>query len=359
MPAHRPCRDDPRIAGTLDRDAPEEAPNRTRQIAVRVFLLLLAGVSLYLLLPNLVDVFSSWPELRKLHPLWIVAAAGFEAVSFMAVWTLQRIGLRSRSWFAVGTSQLTANAAGTVIPGGGAAAGAAQFSMLVRAGVAPGSVASGLAATAAASTGAVLALPVFAAVAAIGGAAMPKQLQHIAFIGGGAFVLLAAGTVTAFVWDRPLLLVAGGVRAAAGRVGQRERVADLPGRLLRERDAIGAAFAAHPVLALLAALGKWGFDFLVLVCVLEALGVEPDSALLLLAYAAAMVLGLIPLTPGGLGFVEAGLTGMLVLAGVGGSDAAVATLAYRLVAFWLPLPVGLGAWLLFRHRYSGETSSSS
>jgi hypothetical protein len=60
---------------------------------------------------------------------------------------------------------------------------------------------------------------------------------------------------------------------------------------------------------------------------------------------------MIPLTPGGLGFVEAGLVGMLVLAGVGATDAAVATLAYRLVSFWLPIPAGGVAYLMFRHRY--------
>lgn len=353
------------IAETLSRQPPaggEAAPkperSRTRQIVVRVALLLLAGVSLYLLLPSLVDVFSSWPELRKLHPLWIAAAAGFEAVSFMAVWTLQRIALRSRSWFAVGTSQLSANAAGTVIPGGGAAAGAVQYGMLVRSGVPPAAVASGLTATMAASTAAVLALPAVALVAAVGGTAMPHKLQHVAYLGGGAFLLFAGAAIAAFLWDRPLLLVGRGVRAAAGWVRQGDRVADLPERLLHQRDVIRAAFAAHPVLALLAALGKWGFDFLVLVSVLEALDLRPEPALLLLAYASSMLLGLIPLTPGGLGFVEAGLAGMLVLAGVGGGDAAVATLAYRLVAFWLPLPAGLGAWLLFRHRYSSETTSS-
>ena len=60
---------------------------------------------------------------------------------------------------------------------------------------------------------------------------------------------------------------------------------------------------------------------------------------------------LIPFTPGGLGFVEAGLIGMLTLAGVSAGAAAVATLAYRLVAFWLPIPAGGVAWLLFRRRY--------
>jgi hypothetical protein len=67
---------------------------------------------------------------------------------------------------------------------------------------------------------------------------------------------------------------------------------------------------------------------------------------------------MIPLTPGGLGFVETGLTGLLVLAGVGGQQAIVATLAYRLISFWLPLPLGGVAALLHRHRYGSSTSVS-
>ena len=35
-----------------------------RQIVVRVLLLVLAGVSIYLLLPSLLEIFSSWPQLR-------------------------------------------------------------------------------------------------------------------------------------------------------------------------------------------------------------------------------------------------------------------------------------------------------
>jgi uncharacterized protein (TIRG00374 family) len=60
---------------------------------------------------------------------------------------------------------------------------------------------------------------------------------------------------------------------------------------------------------------------------------------------------MIPLTPGGLGFVEAGLVGMLTLAGVDAGESVTATLAYRLVAFWLPIPAGGVAYLLFRRRY--------
>src|SRR5439155_1267434 len=93
------------------------------------------------------------------------------------------------------------------------------------------------------------------------------------------------------------------------------------------------------------------FNYLALLAALRAVGAAPRPSLVLLAYAAAKLLGLIPLTPGGLGFVEAGLVGTLTLAGVSGPGAVAATLLYRLVAFWLPIPAGGVAYVLFRRRY--------
>ncbi len=69
---------------------------------------------------------------------------------------------------------------------------------------------------------------------------------------------------------------------------------------------------------------------------------------MLLAFCAAQVLAQIPFTPGGLGFVEAGLTATLALAGVAPSDALVATFAYRLFSYWLMMPAGLAALGLHR-----------
>ncbi len=68
------------------------------------------------------------------------------------------------------------------------------------------------------------------------------------------------------------------------------------------------------------------------------------------------MLAQVPVTPGGLGFVEAGLTATLALAGVGASDAILATLAYRLFSYWLPLPVGLAAYTLHRRRMAAAAA---
>jgi putative heme transporter len=68
----------------------------------------------------------------------------------------------------------------------------------------------------------------------------------------------------------------------------------------------------------------------------------------LLAYVLSLALALVPVTPGGLGFVEAGLTSILVLAGVSSDQAVLGTLLYRLFAFWLPIPLGVLAWTGWR-----------
>jgi putative heme transporter len=108
--------------------------------------------------------------------------------------------------------------------------------------------------------------------------------------------------------------------------------------------------------ALLSALGKWLFDYLALLAALAAVGSSPRPTLVLLAYVSSMVLSMIPITPGGLGFVEAGLTATLTLAGVSAADAVLATLAYRLVSYWLPLPAGLLAATLHRMRYANAAA---
>jgi uncharacterized protein (TIRG00374 family) len=70
--------------------------------------------------------------------------------------------------------------------------------------------------------------------------------------------------------------------------------------------------------------------------------------MVLLAYVLSLALALVPITPGGLGFVEAGLTSILVLAGVSSDQAVLGTLLYRLFSFWLPIPLGVLAWTGWR-----------
>ncbi len=124
--------------------------------------------------------------------------------------------------------------------------------------------------------------------------------------------------------------------------------------MLRERDAILDVLGNRWWRAVLFTVGLWLLDLFTLMAALAAVGSRPSLIPVMVAYCVAQILAQIPLTPGGLGFVEAGLTATLVLAGVSAAEAALATLAYRVFSYWLPLPVGLVAALAFHHRYERD-----
>ena len=121
-------------------------------------------------------------------------------------------------------------------------------------------------------------------------------------------------------------------------------------RFLEYRDLIRSNLGAKWRWVVVASLGKWGFEYFALVMAVRGVGHDDLSSILLLAFVAASLLSSIPFTPGGLGFVEAGLTGTLVLAGLSAGDAVLATLAYRLVSYWLPIPFGALAYGVHRRR---------
>jgi len=321
-------------------------------ITRRALLLAVTAVSLYLVAPALLEVFGAFDELDEISLLWFPVMVALQVGSYASIWGIQRLAVRADRWGPVITSQLASNAFGRVVPGGVAAAGALQYGMLVRAGVPAAAAASGMTASSLLLFGTLLALPVLATPAIIGGVGVDPHLAKAA--GGGAvlFVLMVGVGAACVVWDRPLTLAGRAAQAVINRVRRRgEPVTELPGRLLHERDTVLQVLGRKWWEALLLAAGRWVLDYLTLIAALYALGAEPRASLVLLAFCAAQLLGTLPLTPGGVGFVEAGLTGTLALAGVGGGAAVVATLAYRLVSFWLPIPAGAVAALVHRRRY--------
>ena len=337
--------DDTRATGSV------ATPSR-RKVVIRIVMLLITAVSLYLLFPALVSVLGSWKDLERVSPGWFVAVAITETLSLVCFWSLQRIALRTKAWFPVATSQLASGAMTSIIPAGQAAGAALQFKMLTTAGIDAATAGSSITALSLLTTGTVLALPVLALPAILTGTKVPAGLAQAAWLGAIAFVLLALGSACLLIFDRPLEITGSLIQRLRNRIERKKApLTDLPYRLVRERNLIRTTIGSHLGAAVLSAVGRSVFDYLTLLVALTAVGAKPDPALVLLAYAAAQILGMIPITPGGLGFVEAGLTATLALAGVSGGDAVLATLIYRLASYWLPMPGGLVAYVLFRRRY--------
>jgi uncharacterized protein (TIRG00374 family) len=316
-------------------------------------LLAVTGVSLYLLLPSLVAVFSSWRSLTQLTWYWATLALVSEAGSLVFLWQLDRIALHERSWFTVASAQLAGKAAGRILPGGGATGTAVSVSMLHRTGIDTGQATAALSASGLLQLGTTFALALLALPAVVGGAPVSHSLIVSAYLGALVLILLIVVGFVTFAFDRPLAATGRAAQWLLNRTIRRKRpVVDLAGRLLAERDFVNATIGPRWRAAVISASGCTGLDYLALLCALEAVGAEPRASLVLLAYVGANLLELVPITPGGLGFVEAGLVGTLTLAGVAPQDALLATLAYRLVSYWLPIPAGGLAFAAFRRRYA-------
>jgi uncharacterized protein (TIRG00374 family) len=323
-----------------------------RQYAKPAAFLLVAAVSLYLVLPSLLSVFSSWRSLSHLDWAFAILVLVCEVASGVCLWQLDRIALRTRSWFAVACVQLSGNSVGRIVPGGGATATAFSVTMLRRAGVDTGEAAAAFTASTGLQLATTLALPLLALPAIIGSATVNRSLAKAAYAGIVVLLLLVAVGTAALTTDLPLTSVGRAAQWLLNKTVRRRRpVSQLPQKLLTDRDFILETLGERWKAALLAAAGNTGFDYVALLCALQAVGASPRPSLVLLAYTAAELLALVPLTPGGLGFVEAGLVGTLTLAGVPGADALTATLLYRLVSYWLPIPAGGVAYLLFRRRF--------
>jgi uncharacterized protein (TIRG00374 family) len=323
--------------------------------------LTLTGIGLYVVAPSLLTLFGSWPQLRDVKPWWFAILVGLVFCSAGSLWWLTRLALTGRpsrperrpsaghvGWATAATAHLAGNAAGKIVPGGAATAGVVQGKVLIQAGQPAAVVASALAAMGLLTTGVLLLLPVLTIPALIIGPPPARQLQLGLLVSLILAVVIVALGVTALTWTRCVV--------AVGRAGghvihlvKRDVTAETAAAaLVNARDRVAAAFAGRWWRAVTAAAANRMFDYAALVAALVALGAHARPAEVLLAYAVAQALALVPITPGGLGFVESGLTTLLVLIGVSADQAVVSILLYRLASFWVPIPIGALAWAGWR-----------
>jgi uncharacterized membrane protein YbhN (UPF0104 family) len=100
-------------------------------------------------------------------------------------------------------------------------------------------------------------------------------------------------------------------------------------------------------------IGYWAFDNAVLWATFHAFGLSPPLTVILLGYLIGQLGGLLPI-PGGIGGIDGGLIGTLVVYGTPAAGTTAAVLAYRIILFWLPLIVGGIAFAALRRDMPGE-----
>src|SRR5262245_24931878 len=232
--ARAPMHPGARLAGMADaaNHEPGEADrepgsSRERSIVRSVAYLVIAAVALYLLLPTLVAVFSSWRALEHLEWAFAALVVVFEIASSVCLWELDRIALSVDGWFPVASSQLAGNALGRIVPG---SATPTSVLLLRRAGIDAGDAAAALTASTLLQIATALALPVLAVPAMIGGAPVDRGLATAAYLGIAVIVLLAGAAVLLFSTDAPLAWIGRSVQSILNATLRRRRpLTGIPG----------------------------------------------------------------------------------------------------------------------------------
>jgi uncharacterized protein (TIRG00374 family) len=312
-------------------------------------------VTLVLMWPVLASVYSEAGRTLTLSPSWSVAIVGAVAAQMVANWELQRIILRTPKWLDVAAPQLVGNAASHLLPAGNAIGAGLHVQMLTAAGFPATTAVSSLGAVTVigAITGLVL-LPLIVLAASAAGSSIDPGLVRGMWVGAVALLVILATVVVLFSRDRPWQWIAAGIARVRRRFGRESDPSQVAGRLLDERDHIRVALQDRIVWVLLVDFVRASGDYLALYFALRATGAHVNPAAVLAAFIVSNIAGMVPLTPGGLGFVEASLAGVLVIAGAGETHANLTVATYRLAATWLPCLAGAIAFLWFRHRHRGK-----
>ncbi|MGN6171084.1 MAG: lysylphosphatidylglycerol synthase transmembrane domain-containing protein [Solirubrobacteraceae bacterium] len=267
-------------------------------------------------------------EIGEIGPGWIALAVALElasAVSFVAVFRLFFDRLDSRDARALAW---TAQGSGALLPGGGAGGLAIGGWLISLTGAPVRWIARRSAGlfflSALVSTSAL----VGAGLALMAGAPGPHDRLTVVL----PTIVVGVGT----------LLVAALPAILRSRTRTPRWIAAIAAGI---REAEQTTFTRHPSWRLLGALGYLAFDIAVLWVLLRAVGHAPSVAVVVLAYSIGYAANSLPI-PGGIGVLDAGLTGALVIYGISPVHAAAAVLVYHAIAFWIP---GLGGLLAYLH----------
>jgi uncharacterized membrane protein YbhN (UPF0104 family) len=313
---------------------PRRLQRRTLQVVIALAVL---GLIVFLA-PGLGEVRD---KLEGASPGWIALAVAFEGLSCLSyVVMFKPLFCPRMPWrtsFEIGSSEL---AMGSIVPASGAGGLALGAWILHQGGMPADQIARRSVAffllKSSVNFAAVFVLGTLMAVGIVG---PHKSLLLTAFPAAGAALVMAVVLLLPRIGPgKP----AGPDASRARRLVGSAREALLGGiaeavQILRVRDRQ----------VLLGALGYWAFDNAVLWATFHAVGASPEISIVLMGYLIGQLGGLLPI-PGGIGGIDGGLFGTLVLFGTPVAETAAAVLAYRLILFWLPLVIGAIAFLSLR-----------
>ena len=337
---------------SIDGDAVPELPGgfterKLRRRALQAGVLFAIVIAIALLAPGLDQVRDL---LAGADPAWLALAAALEGLSFASyVVMFKPVFCRGMGWrraWQIGGSEL---AMGSLVPASGIGGLALGAWILNGAGMSPRRIARRSVAFFLIKSGVN-----FVAVAVVGTAMWLGLGPHVSpwltvVPAIAATVVLAAVVVVGRLDPGEI---------PEGESGRRRWWAETRVALVGGTEEATSILRGRDLAVIGGAIGYWAFDNAVLWATFHAFGLAPPLTVVLLGYLIGQLGGLLPL-PGGIGGIDGGLIGTLIVYGVPAAGTAAAVLAYRVILFWLPLVVGAIAFADLRRNMPGDQELAS
>ena len=313
-------------------DAAADEGRRLRHGIASLAILVVLVAALLLAVPGLRDVLD---RLSEVDPRWIALAVALEVLSCVGYVVVFRLVFSRAPWLLATRLALSEMAFGAVVPAGGAggiavgvwvakAKGGSLRRFMERSAV--------LFLLTSAFNAATLALA--GLLVGLGVAPAP----HRVLLGLIPGLVGLAGVV--LFWNLPLMVDRFAPESRTGRLARSMRTT---GEVVRATR----AEVLNPSWRLLGAAAYLWCDIAMLWVAFRAFGEAPPVGALTLAFLIGYLGNVIPV-PGGIGVLDGGLTGALILYGAAPASAAAAVLVYHAIVLWIPTVLGTIAFLRLR-----------
>lgn len=340
---------------TTRRRSTKSAAQRTLRGTIKTIVFL--AVFIYFGIPAITNARDAIDRLTTVDPLLLLLGLVLQLLSLVGYSQLTKAALPRRSvrLSVLLRIQLTTRAITNVVPGGSAAGSAMGYRMLTLAGVRGADAGFALVTAALGSALVLNAILWLTLLISIPAAGFRPIYVSMALIGVLVIGMFASVVYALMRGERHAERF---VRAVARKVRflDEEKLAGLVNRLAeRLRELVDdPELLRHLAIW---ATSSWLLDAASLWVFLRAFGVEVRVDSLLVSFCVANISTAIPITPGGLGVLDATLVAMLALFGYGDA-AGLAVPMYRLAQYWLPIPLGalayvsvrMGPWKVDRER---------
>jgi uncharacterized membrane protein YbhN (UPF0104 family) len=315
--------------------------------------LLVGGIFFYAF-PKIADFSKVWEHVSAMTLLELTTLTLAALWNLATYWLVMMSALPgSNVWQTMKVNQASTAVANT-LPGGGALGVGVMFSMYSGYGFSPAPVTLSFLVSGIWNNFVKMGMPVvaLALLAISGGAGSALVVASLAGLAGLVVALAAFAAVLRS--ERLAHRVGARIGRASDRLRRLARKAPGPdladGAVRFRRDAIGLIRTRWLRLTATTLVSHLSL-YVVLLLALRHVGVAEDEVSwieALAAFAFVRLISALPITPGGLGVVELGLTAALVAAG--GEEAAVvaAVLVFRALTYLLPIPIGLVLYVKWR-----------